>query len=90
MEEIICHPHKCFVRDKLVYTFKVLKTLTDIAEVFDPVTLGLVIYVKKIIMRQCKNIYIYTRLFTEIIFMVGESWKHPKCYPTIENFLRYI
>lgn len=47
------------MRNKLVYTCKVLKTLTDVAEVFDPVTLGLVIYVKKIIMRQCKNIYIH-------------------------------
>lgn len=46
----------------------------DVAEVFDPVILGLRIYVEKNNYKAVqKKICIYTRLFIEIIFMVGES-----------------
>lgn len=62
----------------------------DVAEVFDPVILGLRIYVEKNNYKavQKKNLYIYKIVHRNHIH--GRGKLETYCYAAIENSLRYI
>lgn len=55
---------------------------------FDPVTSGLGIYVKKIAMKQSRK-HIHKVVHRNHVHGKG-NWKHPKCCPTAENKIQLV